>query len=1042
MATKSHRSAAYAASTDFLTQRLLLRSAAVKGLRYISHHIALEPERWQLRVGDEVITPEPKVFELLSYLMRHPGRVVSKAELLDSLWAGDVVGESVLTRCVSCARKLIADDSRTPRFIRTLHGRGYEFIAPVSALSHGATPRETATPSPVDAAPSPSPAPHRERAFVGRRAEVERLEQAFAQLEARRGDFVLVSGEPGIGKTRLLEEAVAAAPPSVDVHVARCSALEGAPAFLVWHDCFRSIVRSRSIKAVLRAFESAPSGARKLLLGTERWQLQDQLGWDSPAERFRTFDAIGRGLTELATQRPLALVFDDLHAADLVSLLLLEFLTRTLAAPVLLLGATRDAEPQRDPARAEALARLRASCSSELGLGGLALDEVRQFVQLRSGVPSEALASSLLSRTGGNPFFLSVLAQTTESARLLDAALPSAVQKAVEHRLAALDSACVTLLQTAAVCGQNFDALVLARASSLPFEACLTLLAGAVSARLIAPTGASEFRFIHDLIREVLIGQLTPQQKPLVHLAVGNTLASLPSYGEARNAATLAHHFLEAAHAGGAVQALDSSIRAGAYALRNLAYEEAVQHFTRASQLLALVERDPATECAVLLDLGLSQISAGQREAGQGTLQAAAERARELGSASELAAVALNLAPGLFAIETGVYDPLLVGLLREALEQAGHADPKRRALLLGRLALALYWSDTFDERVEICREARELAERVGTDDVRAEVATAEVFGLLRPSNLEERRRLSDHALELCRRAGDYHGSLMNRVLRAAMCLEVGDRAAARFEHDAFRQLAETTNQPQSAWIVKAQRACQLLLDGELSEVEQLAGACLMSGERVRDHNALLTFGVHLTLVRVEQARAGEVLDVIRDYAARYPRIIGWRVLYCYTLGRADRPQECRAEYESLKRTGFALPEDLNWMVAMSWLADTCHALEDPASARLLYERLAPYADRQVVIGYGIGCVGSVERCLAVLAATAGDSAAGGHFERALAANRRVSATLPYIQTLCDYAEWLQSLGQDEQARAAFGEAEPLIQARSLVALAKRVTPPA
>ena len=92
-------------------------------VRYTSQHIVLEPESWRVQVSGEVLTPEPKVFELLAYLMRNPGRVVTKAELLDSLWGGEVVGESVLTRCVSCLRKLLVDDARDPTFIRTAHGR-------------------------------------------------------------------------------------------------------------------------------------------------------------------------------------------------------------------------------------------------------------------------------------------------------------------------------------------------------------------------------------------------------------------------------------------------------------------------------------------------------------------------------------------------------------------------------------------------------------------------------------------------------------------------------------------------------------------------------------------------------------------------------------------------------------------------------------------------------------------------------------------------------------------------------------------------------
>jgi predicted ATPase len=590
--------------------------------------------------------------------------------------------------------------------------------------------------------------------------------------------------------------------------------------------------------------------------------------------------------------------------------------------------------------------------------------------------------------------------------------------------------------------------LLLARATGLPNERCVALLSDACAARVVTLTGPGEYRFVHDLNREVLYAALSPSERPVVHLAIGRALAALPAFQDARQAAVLAHHFLEAAHVGGADSALDLSIRAGAYALRNFAYEEAIEHFERANRLLPLAaERDPATECAVLLDLGLARISAGEREAGQSTLLAAAEKARQLGGASELALVALHLAPGLFAIETGVYDPVLVSLLREAIAQAGQLAPGRQALMLARLALALYWSDTFDERVALCQQARALAEQDGSDQVRGAVATANIFALLRPSNLDERRALSEQAVELCQRAGDHDGLLMNRVLRAAMFMESADMAAARFETEAFRALAETTSQPQSLWIVKAQQASRLLLDGRLDEVEQLAGACLATGQRVRDHNALLTFGVHLTFVRIEQLRVTEVLEVIRDFSARYPRIVAWRVLYAFALLRAGgQLPAAQAEYRSLQGAGFALPDDLNWMCAMALLAELSRAFGDADDQRCLYERLAPYAGRLVVIGYaGIACLGSVEMYLALLASSFADrDVIQGHFERALDANRRASATLPLLYALCDYAEWLNSIGSSALARACVEEARPLIEERNLTALRARleiVSPP-
>jgi tetratricopeptide (TPR) repeat protein len=320
--------------------------------------------------------------------------------------------------------------------------------------------------------------------------------------------------------------------------------------------------------------------------------------------------------------------------------------------------------------------------------------------------------------------------------------------------------------------------------------------------------------------------------------------------------------------------------------------------------------------------------------------------------------------------------------------------------------------------------------------------------------LEERRKLSEQAIELCQRAGDLPSLLLNRLLLGAVLLESGDQAGAAFEADAFRRLAEETRQPQASWIVQAHRASRLLLDGRLDAVEALAGACLLAGQRTRDHNALLTFGVHLSLVRIEQGRSEEVLQVIRDYAARYPRIVGWRVLYAYALGRAGQLSACAAEYQSLSERGFALPDDLNWMVSMAWLVETCHALRDVAGASLLYERFSPFADRLVVIGYaGIACLGSVQRYLGLLSATQGSwEVAIAHFERAAQANRRTLAHLPLAYTLHDCAgARLSADGQQTQTetvRRYLDEAEAFARERNLSALATalsatraRIAPP-
>lgn len=999
-------------------------------VRYRSHHLLLDPASWQLSVGDEVVNPEPKVFELLAYLMRNHGRVVTKAELLDSLWGGEVVGESVLTRSISCLRKLLAEDSRAPTFVRTVHGRGYEFVAPVRIETGDSSQRQP----PPDGGPADPDRPAaRADVFVGRQSEIARIKEWVREVAGGRTRLVLISGEPGVGKTRLLEESTR----DLDgptVHWARASAVAPGPPFFLWRTAFRSIIRDRSIKAVLRAFHDTNGDARRLVLGTDRGQTDRLLGWDSPNHRFRAFDAIAGALAELARQSPLVLAFDDLQLADPASLLLLEFVVEQSWAPLLVLATLRTTPATTDSQARDALARLRARASADIALKGLTRAEVEQFMLGRVSPPAPDLVSELHLRTGGNPFFLSVLGPSVTPERL-----PAVVRQAVTSRLAALRPECVTLLRLASVQGREFEGALLAQASHLPLPRCLSLLDGALQADLVRPTSAERYAFAHDLVREVLYGELDGEQSARAHLLLAQALEGRPEFQRPAQAALLAHHFGRAVDFGGASRAFDLSLRAGAYALGSCAYEDAVRHFVQASRFLrSCPDVDLATEFALLLDLGVAQVSAGLRDAGQETLRLAAAKARAGGSSELMASVALQLAPGLLSIEIGVYDAGLVDLLREALAQVGSTNPGLRALLLARLALAIYWGGTFAERERISAEAQTLAERVGSDEVMAAVGTWRAFALLRPGDLDQRRQLAEQNIQRSQRAGDRRLLLLNRLLLAATLLESGDRAGSAFEEDAFQQLAQETRQPQALWIVDAQRACRLLAEGRLDDVEAVAGTCLSTGQRTRDHNALLTFGVHLTLVRIEQDRGAEVLDVIRDYAARYPLIAGWRVLHAYALCRSARQAEAEAEYQSLQARAFALPDDLNWPVSMAWLCESCHAQRDRQGAALLYERLAPLANRLVVIGYGIACLGSVRRFLGLLDLTLGRfSAARNELEQAIEVNRRAGAHLPLMYSLLDHATALIDRNDPQLplARRNLAEVAAFTNDRHLPALA-------
>ena len=159
----------------------------------------LDEGLYELRRNGEPVKLEPKVFDVLLTLVRDRHRVVSKQELLDRLWPGEAVSESVLPTNVAAVRRALRADPESRDAVRTVHGRGYRFVAPVEEGPALGSPASAPT------ADTPQPAEPR-RPFVGRESEMQALRGALEAALAGRGRLELLMGEPGIGKTRTLEE--------------------------------------------------------------------------------------------------------------------------------------------------------------------------------------------------------------------------------------------------------------------------------------------------------------------------------------------------------------------------------------------------------------------------------------------------------------------------------------------------------------------------------------------------------------------------------------------------------------------------------------------------------------------------------------------------------------------------------------------------------------------------------------------------------------------------------------------------------------------
>lgn len=361
-----------------------------------------------------------------------------------------------------------------------------------------------AEPSPPTAAPVDDADP-----FVGRVDAIEVARRALAATLAGRGRILLVSGEAGIGKTRLVEELVLRA--EQDRAVVAWGATyegEGVPAFLPWVQVFESLAAADppGLASAVEASDSVLTQAfpslKELFDEIEPPPLPD------PAEaRFQLFEAATRVLARFAARRPLVVVLDDLHWADVASLQLVQFVAGRVASSRILLVAThRHMDPVPGPALTETLGGLsRHSGIVRIALRGLSPPEVCAFLAQTSGpgTPPE-LADAVWARTDGNPFFIRELARLLiAEGRLAEATagplpVPPGVLDVIRRRLARLPEATNDLLTLAAVFGRTFDLAVVAVAEGVEPDVAVDLVDPAVASGVVVEDRSAFGRYRWD----------------------------------------------------------------------------------------------------------------------------------------------------------------------------------------------------------------------------------------------------------------------------------------------------------------------------------------------------------------------------------------------------------------------------------------------------------------------------------------------------------------------------------------------------------------
>lgn len=867
-------------------------------------------------------------------------------------------------------------------------------------------------------------------AFVGREPELAQLGQMLESSVKGSGRLVLVSGEPGIGKSRLAEElATEAESQGATVAWGRCWEAGGAPAYWPWIQALRSLVAGLPPDR-LRA-NLGPEGAELArLLPEVATALPDSSPTaevDPETDRFRLFDAATSFLKRSAMDRPIVLILDDLHAADASSLLFLRFVTDAVeGAHLFVVACYRDTELGQDHPLAMTVSDLaRRSVTLRMSLAGLGQDDVSAFLAEVSGrKPPADLAAAIHVETAGNPLFVEEVAQLFVSEGRLDQpvatlagqlSVPQGIREVITRRVARLSDETNRLLSLASILGREFEIEALRELSGLTRDRLLDTLDESTAARIVevVPGALGHLRFSHMLVRDTLYDEIPISERVRLHRKIGEALEKRYEHDLEPHLAELAHHFSHAAVAGEVDKAIMFSRRAAERAVGQLAYEEAARLFRLALQAVELQPSpDSRVRCELYLGLGDARARAGELESAKATFLRAAEIARIEGLPEHLGRAAIGYG-GRFVWDPGRGDPHLLRLLEQALVALPETDSELRVRVMSRLAGGPLGDvpEAEARRATLSREAVEMARRLDDPASLAYALDARWVAIWGPDTLEERTEIAAGVVENGKRAHDEERTHDGHIWCALAALERGEISMVHSELELQAGLAAELRQPAQRWFGVVLRGTLATFEGRFAEAEELIprGFALA---RAAGLLADLYGTLQLWALRREQGRLVEIEQALAELVGRFPMYPVLRCVRTHVAAELGRKRTARTELRSLAADTFStLPRNDDWLFGLCLLADVGWQLDDDHNAGLIYELLLPYAERNA-FNPPAACVGSVSRSLGVAAATLarwGD--AERHLQKAYRANSEMGARPWVARTNHEWAEVL--LRRDE-----------------------------
>ncbi len=880
--------------------------------------------------------------------------------------------------------------------------------------------------------------------FVGRQGEREELRGFLERAKNGNGTLVMLGGEPGVGKTRMTEELEAEARRYGFLTLTgHCYEMEGAPPYIPFIEILQSIMRTVEPDKLLETLGDAAPEVAKLVpeLREQFPDISEPRKLPPEQERLYLFNKLSAFLGRLANNRPLLIMVEDLHWTDEPTLLLLQHMAQRLPeVATLIVGTYRDTELDVARSLAKALEELlRQRLAHDMLLKRLPQDGVTAMLRGRSGQePPSRLANLIFDETEGNPFFVEeVFNHLAEEEKLFDSEgrwrsdvrvdeweVPRGVLLVIGRRLERASEECRRTLARAAVIGRGVSFKLLKEVIELDEDTLLDALEEAERAQLISVVttrGKDSITFVHELIRQTLLNDLSTPRRRRLHLRVAEVLEQLYAGTLEQHAADLAHHYYQAG--GDADKIIDYCVMAAKRSTAQTAYEDAVEQCHRALQ--ALEQREPVDElrrCDLLLGLGNAYGNAGDPVRAKQTFLKAAAIAKKVPAPEQLAKAAVGVCEFWFALVSVDYQ--LVDFLYEALEFMDDEDSALRASLLGRLSFVLQ-SAGDDRSITVSEQAIVMARRFGDPEALWYALFARVFVWDRP--LEE--RIAD-AAELARLEEDSTCPVMgDQGLNHLSHVHLVSGDIAAFDRDLviMQKRAGETQHPTTIWTLTFINGAHAQMLGRFKEAEELMLQAFALGDNFNEVIPTVGYKNFLFHLRYLQGRLHEIDDEIQDFFKQFADVQKFQTsnaLLHLTLGRKDQARE---EFERLAADNFAvIPR--NWFrpTMLMHCSEMAVTLADMPRTELLYDMLGTCHDRLILCGINNACVGTRSHYFGLLAATLKrwDDAAS-HFEDALEFSARVGARPFLARSQHEYARMLidrDESGDKEKAKEFLSDA--------------------